>query len=177
LERQLEDSESQPREKVEHRLQSCRELIERSRRTVTNFDRALIGFLRRDLNDDQLSSLSTLFDSGILEQPVGDDAVVIRRPGQFVQTLRLLAERIQSGTYRDENIELPLPSGHNPKGLVSIANIRERLTEEEQNFKRLEGTLAAIEQRERLLKELVAKREEIEGSKDGSGDYITEGIA
>ena len=177
LERQLEDSESEAREKVEQRLQRCRELTERSRRTITHFDRALIGFLRRELTEDQLASLSTLFDSTILEQPVGDDAVVIRRPGEFIQTLRLLGERIQSGVYRDENIDLPLPSAHNPKGLVSVADLRERLTEEEQNLKRLESTLVAIEQRERLLKELAAKREEIDGSKDSRGDYITEGIA
>jgi hypothetical protein len=176
LERRLEDSESEAREKVEQRLRRCRELTERSRRTVTHFDRALIGFLRRDLNDDQLASLSALFDSAILEQPVGDDAVVIRRPGEFVQTLRLLTERIQSGVYRDENIDLPLPSAGNSKGLVGVTEIRERLMEEERNLERLESTLAAINQRERLLKELAAKREEIEGAKNSGGDYISEGI-
>jgi hypothetical protein len=165
LERQLDDSQGETRDKVKQKLERSRELVTQAQRAITSFDRALVSVLRRDLNEEQLSSLSRLFNFDLLEQPVGDDGISLRRPNQLINVLRLLSSRIQNNVYRDGNIELPLlRPRRNLDELENVANTRERLVEEEQALSRHEGTLAAIEHRDSLLAERDAKHADKEAS-------------
>ena len=178
LERQLGDAEKETRAKAEQKIQVYGDLVKQKCQTIANFDRALVTVLRRDLTDDELAPLTRLFNFDLLEQPVGEDGILLLRPDEFVVLLRELGQRVADGVYRDANIELPLPASQ--QSLAQIANpdaLRERLMEDEATLQRWVDIVAAIEQRESLQAQLNAKREEIEGKKNKDGKEILEGMA
>ena len=178
LKNQLKEAESETRERALAKRKEYSEIVTTRRRNLSQFDHALVTELRRDLSDDELAPLAPLFNFALLEQPVGEDGILLHRREELVQMLRVLGQRIADGVYRDANISLPLPASQ--QSLTQLASqdaLRERLREDEATLKRWEGILAAIEQRESLQTQLNKKREEIEGKKNKDGKEIIEGLA
>ncbi len=178
LERELADAENRTRREAENKIQVYGELVTQKRRTIGDFDRALVTVLRRDLSDDELAPLARLFNFDLLHQPVGEDGIRLRQRDEFIRLLRALSQRIEKNVYRDPAVELPLPASQH--SLAQLANpdaVRERLAEDEATLTRWKTILNAIVQRESLEAQLRAKREEIEGKKDASGKELAEGLA
>lgn len=178
LERELADAGNENHDKAELKIQHYGGLVKQKRRTIADFDRALVTVLRRDLSDDDLTPLARLFNFDLLYQPVGDDGIRLHQRDEFIRLLRALSQRIEKNVYRDGLVELPLPAGQ--LSLAQLANpdaVRERLTEDEEMLTRWQTILNAIVQKESLEAQLRAKREEIEGKRDGSGKEIAEGLA
>lgn len=159
LERQLGDAEKETRTKIEQKIQVYGDLVKQKRRTIADFDRALVTVLRRDLTDDELAPLARLFNFDLLHQPVGDDGTRLHKREEFVSLLRALSQRVQNSVYRDANVELPLPtSRHNLADLANLGAVRERLAEEEETLKRSEDILRAIAEKENLTTQLHQQR-------------------
>ena len=178
LKSRLTEAAMETREKAQTKLKHYEDLVAKRRENFAKLDRALVTILRRDLIDDELTPLARLFNFDLLEQPVGEDGILLHRPDEFVVLLRELGQRVADGVYRDANVELPLPASQ--QSLAQLANpdaLRERLMEDEATLQRWEGIVAAIEQRESLQAQLNAKREEIEGKKNKDGEEIVEGMA
>ena len=178
LKSQLKEAESETRERALKKLREISEIVTTRRQNLSQFDRALVTVLRRDLSDDALTPLARLFNFDLLEQPVGEDGILLHRREEFIQFLREVGQRIADGVYRDANVEIPLPAGqHSLAQLSSPDALRARLREDETTLQRWEGIFTAIEQRESLQNQLSAKREEIEGTKSKDGKEIVEGMA
>ena len=178
LERELAEAGKETRAKAEEKIQLYGDLVTQKRRAIADFDRALVTVLRRDLSDDELAPLARLFNFDLLYQPVGEDGIRLHQRDEFIRLLRALSQRIEKNVYRDGLVELPLPASQH--SLAQLANpdaVRERLTEDEETLTRWQTVLNAIVQRESLEAQLRAKREEVEGKKDGSGRKIAEGLA
>lgn len=177
LERELAEAGKENRAKAEEKIRVYGDLVKQKRRTISDFDRALVTVLRRDLSDDELAPLARLFNFDLLHQPVGEDGIRLHQRDEFIRLLRALSQRIQDNVYRDDAVELPLPASQH--SLAQLANpdaVRERLTEDEGTLARWQTILNAIVQRESLEAQLRAKREEVEGRKDASGKDVTEGM-
>lgn len=161
FERQLADAEKETREKAETKLRVYRDLVNQKRRTIAHFDRALVTVLRHDLKDDELAPLALLFNFNLLEQPVGDDGILLLRREEFTRLLRALSQRVQKNVYRDPNIEVPLPaSEHSMAERTTPDAVRERLTDDEEILKRWEAILEAICEKEKLTAALKQERGE-----------------
>lgn len=155
LQNQLSEASKQTREKANTQVDLYRTLVNRKRQTIAHFDRALITILRRGMSDEEISPLARLFNFDLLETAVGDDGIRLKGPDTFVTALRELRARIEGEVYRDQNAEIPLPSGH--RTLAELDNpeaIREQLVDDEDMLRRCEDILKAIDERERLLAEL-----------------------
>jgi hypothetical protein len=177
LEALLNSSESESLEKVRGKLRRCRDTVEQTRRALASCDRAMITFLRRDLREVELAMLSRLFNYDILELPVGQGGVSIHNEDHLFQALRLMSNRIRGEVYEDSYITLPLPSARRDVNeLGDAAKLNERLSDEEAELERCETVLDAVQRRDALIEELNAKREQVEGTKDSSGNNITEGL-
>jgi len=178
LERELSEAGKENRVKAEQKIQLYGDLVTQKRRTIADFDRALVTVLRRDLSDEELAPLARLFNFDLLHQPVGEGGIRLHQREEFIRLLRALSRRIQNNVYRDEAVELPLAASQH--SLAQLANpdaVRERLADDEVTLARWQTILNAIVQRETLEAQLRAQREEVEGKKDASGNEITEGLA
>jgi uncharacterized coiled-coil protein SlyX len=165
LKTELSAAETQPRAKVETKLRLYQEIVSRKQRTITHFERALITVLRRSMNDDDLSLLARLFNFDLLETPIGEDGIRLKRPNDFTTTLGVLRARIDGDVYRDGTVEVPLPISHH--SLAELENpdaVRQSLEEEEETLRRCEGVLKAIDEKEKLQVELQTK--------EGEGDSL-----
>lgn len=162
LRRQLSDAATQTREKIVVQLELYRGMVERKRKTIAQFDRALVTVLRCSMTDAELSPLARLFNFDLLETPVGDDGIRLKKPDDFIASLRALSERIQDNIYRDHSAEVPLPaSQHTLASLENPDAVRERLVDDEETLRRCEVILKAIDEREKLAIELEKKEGEV----------------
>ncbi|NJM54667.1 MAG: hypothetical protein HC841_00940 [Verrucomicrobiae bacterium] len=179
LKRELDEAGKENRAKAEQKIQLYGDLVKQKRRTIADFDRALVTVLRRDLSDDELAPLRPAVQlRTYFTQPVGEGGIRLHQRDEFVRLLRVLAQRIQDNVYRDGVVDVPLPmSQHSLAQLANPDTVRERLTEDEETLSRWQTILNTIVQRESLEAQLRARREEIEGKKDASGKEITEGLA
>lgn len=176
LEHDLAEAGKETRSKAEEKIRVYDELVNQKRQTIANFDHALITVLRRDLTDDELASLARLFNFDLLYRQVENGDVVIHKRDELIHLLKSVAKRVEGNIYRDNIIDLPLPSSQH--GLGQLANpdtLRTKLMEDEETLTRWQKILNAIVQRENLEKQLREKRGEIEGKKNADGKEITEG--
>lgn len=113
------------------------------------------------MTDDELSPLAQLFNFDLLETPVGEDGITIRDANDFTTTLRVLHCRIEGNIYRDDAVQMPLPTSH--RSLAELENpdaVREALEEQEETLRRCEAVLKAIDEKEKLRTELRTKEGE-----------------
>lgn len=163
LEHSLNEAERENRAKAEQKVDLYHSLAEDKRRTIANFDRALITVLRRDLSDEDLSPLARLFNFDLLHLPVGEDGIRIEGREAFIAFLRGLTTRVERDVYRDERISLPLPpSLHSLAQLADPEALRERLVEDEATLNRWKNILTAIVERESIEARLRTCRDEAE---------------
>lgn len=164
LQRRLEDSEKRTRDEAEKKLNLYREVVARKRQVIAKFGDAFVSLLRKELTDAELEPLARLFNFDLLLQPVGNAGIQLLNRAEFIRLLRGLSQRIAKGTYRDDNVVLPLPlTGHTMSELKDPDAVRERLAEDEETLKRWEGILDAINSREALKAELAAQQTELAG--------------
>jgi hypothetical protein len=177
LQRQLQEGQEEDRTTVEKNVRVHSELVERTKRAIENFDRALCSFLRQKLGEHEITGLSRLFNFDLLEQPLGPQAVSLCDPDEFVSKLKQLAQRITDGVYRDEAAVIHLPKAS--RDLSQIANtsvLQDELREHESALGRLSRILDAIKSRQAISGRLESLREEVEGKRDEHGNEIAEGL-
>ena len=155
LEKQLEDAAAETREAADAKIERYRKQIEQRATLIEQFDHAMITVLRRDLDDVTLASLAGLFNFELLHLPVRDGGIRLDNREGLLAQLAALSQRIQSGVYRDSNVELPLPA--NERSLAELADpeaVRAQLREDEKSLKHWERILESIIERESIEKNL-----------------------
>lgn len=156
---QLEDAAAERRHTAEGKIQHYRSEVGKRAGTIARFDRALVTVLRADLDDATLGPLSGLFNSELLHLPVGEDGIRLHNREGFVAQLRALSQRIESGVYRDSNVELPLPASERSLAeLADLDTVRAQLREDETSLKHWEDVLKFILERESIEENLKRAR-------------------
>ena len=177
LENQLTSAENESKEKTKQRIEGCTGLVKQAEQTIARFDKLAITALRKNFNDDDLTSIFRVLNRDLLQVPVGSDGVQVKRQRDLLAALRDLLSRISAGAYDDANVTIRLPSHTAPlAGLDSVETAREHLEEHRQALQRWQAILVAIEQRESLQRQLKSKREQRDGRKGLSGEEIQEGL-
>ena len=165
LEKQLEDAAAETREVADAKIQHYRRQVEQRAATINHFDRALVTVLRRDLDDATLGPLTRLFNFELLHLPVGDDGIFLHNREGLVAQLSALSQHIESGVYRDPNVEVPLPASE--RSLAELADpeaTRTQLREDEKALKHWVDVLKSITERasiEESLKKARARETEL----------------
>lgn len=159
LESRLTAAEGESREKARQKLELYGGLVQQKERTIARFDKLAVTALRQHFRDDELNLLFRVLNRDLLEMPLGVGGIAVTREKELLAALRALLARLKDGSYHDQNISLPLPSGTEPlSGLDNLDTVREQLVEHRATLARWQGILGAIEQREKLETDLKAKR-------------------
>lgn len=151
LEKQLEDAASETREAADAKIEHFRRQVKHRAANIDHFDRALVTVLRRDLDDATLAPLTRLFNFELLHLPVGDEGICLHNREGLVAQLSALSQRVESGVYRDPNVELRLPtSGQSLAELADLEAARAQLREDKKTLQHWEGVLKSITERESI---------------------------
>ncbi len=176
LEHQLAEAEGESREKAGRKVAFYQDLVRDKEQTIARFGRLVVTALRKHFRDDELDQLFRLLSPALLELPVGEEGVELAQPEEMLARLRALLARIHEGTYREASVSFRLPGTRNPlAGLENPETAREYLREYRQALEHWSRVLGAIEQRERLERELQALREEVQGRLGPGGQVLAEG--
>lgn len=161
FEKQLEDAAAETREVAEAKIRLYRRQIEHTNATIDHFDRALVTVLRRDLDDATLEPLIGLFNFELLRLPVGDDGICLHNREGLVAQLTTLSQHVESGIYRDPNVEMRLPASE--RSLAELADpefARSQLEETKKTLKHWMDVLESITGRESIDDKLRKERTE-----------------
>jgi hypothetical protein len=176
LETQLANAEGKSREKARQKLVLYGSLVKQKEQTIARFDHLAVTKLRKHFHDEQLNLMFRVLNRDLLELPDGKDGVVVSRQEELLAILRSLLAQMRNGAYRDANVSFPLPKTGEPlTGLENPDSAREQLVEHQATLNRWKSILAAIEEREKLERELKAKREDAFGRTGKDGEILVEG--
>ena len=177
LENQLATAEGESREKARQKIEGCTGLVKQAEQTIARFDKLAVTALRKHFTDEELNTIFRVLNRDLLEIPVGADGIQVARQRELIAALRELLARISDGVYQDGNVTIKLGSRTLPlTGLENVETARAQLEEHRETLQRWQNTLAAIEQRESIQRQLKAKREERDGKKGPDGEEIQEGL-
>jgi hypothetical protein len=157
LENQIGDSERESRERVNQKLAHYGDLVAQKERTISQFDRLAVTELRKNFREEELGLLFRLLNPTLLETPLGPDGIEVKKEKELSTVLRGLIKRVEEGFYEDANVRVKLPARSPVDGIQNVETAREQLKDYRETLTYWQGILAAIEQREKLDKELAAK--------------------
>lgn len=154
LERQLGNAEQADRQRTAKALAEAKARVAGTEKAIAGFDRALITTLRNSIDDAQLQGLSRLFNVELLKLPVEKGGVELKKRKQVDELLKSLAKNIKGDAYSDALVNLPLPDNSAAwKELVDVKALKKALVDQKAELQRLEELMAAIDNRDTLLKE------------------------
>lgn len=176
LDDQLKAAENETRTKAVGKCDFFKNQVRDKEQTIARFDKVVITALRKQFTDDELNPLFRLLNPDLLEYPIVEGSIKVRRQSELLATLRDLITRFQGDSYRDDNISITFRGSAAPVARVAnVETMRERLEEDRQNLQRWQHILAAIEQREKLERDLKSLRDELDGTKAPDDTILQEG--
>lgn len=151
LKKLLGDAETENREKAQQRIALYGDLVRHTQQTISNFDRLAVTALRRHFSDDELARAFRLLNFELLETPLGDDGIAVRREERVLALVRDLAKRVNDGVYDDEDAHVRLqPARRSVSELENVETLREKLEENAETLRRWQTILKTITEREHL---------------------------
>lgn len=163
LQRQLDNAQKESRDTAQRNLNKFEELVKQSERLVAEFEHIVVTLLRRSFTDEELNTIFSVLNQGLLELPVGTDGVTVLRETELITKLRALLARTKGGVYRDSAVSFPLSKIADPlSGLENVNTARERLAEHQAEVSRWKEILTAIDQRDKLESQCREKLVEID---------------
>ncbi|HEY0975868.1 MAG TPA: hypothetical protein VGE21_00240 [Flavobacteriales bacterium] len=154
LNRQLGNAEEADRQRTARSLAEVTGRVNSMERAIANFDKALITELRETMSDEDLHSLSKLFNLELLKLPVEKGGVELKKRKMVDAMLKGIADQIKDDVFNDAVMRLPLPDNSNAwKELVDVKAMKKALTDLKAEQDRLRKLMDAIENRETLAKE------------------------
>jgi hypothetical protein len=173
---QLRAAENESRAKASAKCDFFTSQVRDKEQTIARFDKVVVTALRKQFSDDELNPLFRLLNPDLLEYPVATGSIEILRQRELIAALRGMIDRFAGDVYRDENVSITFRGSAAPVAKVAnVEAVREQLEEHQQNLKRWQDILAAIEQREALEKQLKSLNQELNGISDESGKVVQEG--
>ena len=151
----LSEAQTEPREKVEKRIELYSGLVRRKEDAIANFDRLAVTALRRHFTDDELAKTFRVLNFDMLETPVGADGIEARDQARLLANVREIAARIRDGNYEDDAVRIVLrESRRSMSELADVNALREHLEDDAAVLQRAQSILKAIVEREQLAVKL-----------------------
>ncbi|MEO8067805.1 MAG: hypothetical protein ABI599_08955 [Flavobacteriales bacterium] len=170
LDRQLGNAQQADRPRTVRSLAEATAKVASTEKAIAGFDRALITTLRASMEDDDLRSISKLFNLDLFKLPVEKGGVEVKKKKQLDDLLKHIASHVDGDRYSDAILNLPLPDNASAwKELVDVKALKKALVDQKAEQARLQELMAAIENREQLA----AQRDNVQYDCDQRAEVLS----